>query len=339
MSALTAPRDLSTRYGANAIPFGFSFPVADNVVCFAGGLAVIDTATGYVKPGVAGTGLVAVGVFQSTYDNTFVGHTAGSANIVVVQGAWPMNSGTSGDAITAADRGQACYVLDDQTVALTSNGNTRSPAGIIIDVVANGSLPQVFVQFGIWQGVPLAAAEISATGIVFTQTYATATATVPTPTAATLTDSTGGTPSATLAAITVPTAIVDSTTGTPSTTLAAITTPPALTNSTGGTPSTTLAAITQIANAGSADVAPVANALAQLAVTATACTAAIALLKNDAAQFAASQAQNITALGLLKNDAASLATQVNALTADALVNRQLINKLINALTLAGITTG
>jgi hypothetical protein len=61
---------------------------------------------------------------------------AGSAGDVSVQLScgqfWFANS-ADGDAITEADRFKVCYVVDDQTVALTSAG-TRQPAGVIIDV-------------------------------------------------------------------------------------------------------------------------------------------------------------------------------------------------------------
>lgn len=44
----------------------------------------------------------------------------------------------SADAITAAHIGLSCYVVDDQTVALTDNGGARPRAGKIVDVTTDG---------------------------------------------------------------------------------------------------------------------------------------------------------------------------------------------------------
>jgi hypothetical protein len=42
-----------------------------------------------------------------------------------------------------ADVGKQCYLVDDQTVAKTDGTNTRSPAGFVRDVDADG----VWVEF------------------------------------------------------------------------------------------------------------------------------------------------------------------------------------------------
>ena len=49
------------------------------------------------------------------------------------------NSGGS-DAISAADFGKACYIVDNQTVALTDASGTRSVAGIVYEVRADGQV-------------------------------------------------------------------------------------------------------------------------------------------------------------------------------------------------------
>jgi len=48
------------------------------------------------------------------------------------------------DAVTAADIGKPCFLVDDQTVAKTHGGNTRSQAGAVIDLDAQG----VWVRLG-----------------------------------------------------------------------------------------------------------------------------------------------------------------------------------------------
>jgi hypothetical protein len=44
----------------------------------------------------------------------------------------------AGDLITIADLGTDCYVVDNQTVAKTSGGATRSIAGKVRDIEAAG---------------------------------------------------------------------------------------------------------------------------------------------------------------------------------------------------------
>ena len=47
------------------------------------------------------------------------------------------------DAITLADIGKDCFIVDDQTVAKTDGSGTRSRAGRVFDVDADG----VWVEF------------------------------------------------------------------------------------------------------------------------------------------------------------------------------------------------
>ena len=50
---------------------------------------------------------------------------------------------TAADAITLADIGKDCFIVDDQTVAKTDGAGTRSRAGRVFDVDADG----VWVDF------------------------------------------------------------------------------------------------------------------------------------------------------------------------------------------------
>lgn len=93
------------------------------------------------------------------------------------------------------------------------------------------------------------------------------------------------------------TALTDSTGGTPGNTLAAITSPTAVTNSSGGaTGDTIIAAITQAGTAGSADITPTKDAIAKLAVLGNANAAAVILLKADVASLASKVNELITML-------------------------------------------
>lgn len=106
----------------------YRFPVKSAVLIYRGALIVV-TSTGYAKPGVTGTSLRAVGVATEYVDNT--DGDDGDLNVNVRQGVFGFRNSADGDEITAADIGATCYVVDDQTVAKTSNGNARSPAGRI----------------------------------------------------------------------------------------------------------------------------------------------------------------------------------------------------------------
>lgn len=107
-----------------------------------GSIVVLNTTDGLAYVGTAGTTFRAVGVAAYPLNTTGL---ADSARQVIVQPGTIgfFSSGTSADLITEAKRLQTCYVIDDDTVGLTNGTNTRSAAGKIFDVTAEG----VVVQF------------------------------------------------------------------------------------------------------------------------------------------------------------------------------------------------
>mgnify|MGYP003674992712 CR=1 FL=1 len=129
MTALTADRNTPWRE-----PKFLTLPVKAAVNCHAGGLAVLDGA--YVKPGVTGTGLIAAGRFEAVADNT--NGANGAISVAVRTGCFRWANSSGGDEITAAEIGDTCFIVDDQTVAKTSDSASRSPAGVIFDVDAQG---------------------------------------------------------------------------------------------------------------------------------------------------------------------------------------------------------
>lgn len=133
MAALSAERDTREQVG-NV----YGYPLAAGVKAWKGGIAVLDAA-GDMKPGVTATGLVAVGRFEDTHDVAGENVTAKGGDF------WYANSAAV-DEITAAEIGDDCYIVDDQTVAKTNGGNTRSVAGKIIDVDAHAG---VLVRLGL----------------------------------------------------------------------------------------------------------------------------------------------------------------------------------------------
>lgn len=137
MAALT--RDRNTPQRAPVLALDFVDPVAAGVKIHAGALVVLD-ASGHAAPATAATGLTARGVAQEQVDNTAGG--AGDATVRVRAGIWRLDhDGTIG----RAEIGKTAYLVDDQTVAADDGGGTRSAAGTIVDVDADG----VWVRIGI----------------------------------------------------------------------------------------------------------------------------------------------------------------------------------------------
>ena len=73
------------------------------------------------------------GVAQETVDNT--GGAAGAKTLIGRRDGWHnFKNSASTDLIARADIGNPCYVVDDETVAKTSNSSARPVAGIVREV-------------------------------------------------------------------------------------------------------------------------------------------------------------------------------------------------------------
>ena len=118
----------------------FARGVAATKKIFEGALVCLS-ATGFATPGAVATTLKADGRAKTTVDNT--AGADGAVKVEVEKGTFQFANSAAGDAITIADIGNDCYVVDDQTVAKTNGGATRSIAGKIVDVDALG----VWVRF------------------------------------------------------------------------------------------------------------------------------------------------------------------------------------------------
>jgi hypothetical protein len=112
----------------------FSFPAGAAKKFYAGALVVLNAAV--AEPGSAATTLRAVGRCREQVDNS--GGGAGALQVPVERGCFQWANSAAGDAITLADVGNDCYIVDDQTVAKTNGTNTRSVAGKVRDVDAGG---------------------------------------------------------------------------------------------------------------------------------------------------------------------------------------------------------
>lgn len=120
-----------------------NWPIADNVKCYEGGLIV--SSAGYAQPGTTAAGLTALGVALKTVDNTVAGHSLGALSVPIQRGTFFFANSGGGDAIAQANCGGPCYIVDDQTVALTDGNATRSLAGTVINVTSTG----VYVEVGV----------------------------------------------------------------------------------------------------------------------------------------------------------------------------------------------
>jgi hypothetical protein len=135
MTALTQGRAVQSIPGIL-----FSYPVLADAVIHQGGIVVL-TSAGYAKAGVTGLNLTTVGIARESVDNT--GGANGAVQVEVEEMIAGCLSAGGGDLIAADDLGKLCYLVDDQTVGLTSATDTRSLAGWIRKI--EGGL--IFVEF------------------------------------------------------------------------------------------------------------------------------------------------------------------------------------------------
>jgi len=129
VTALTQDRNTPYRQGDI-----FTHPVAAAARIFVGALVALD-ANGFAAPGSTATGLTALGVAWSRADNG--GGADGDITVRVRRGVFRFaNAGT--DTIDRTHIGGTAYIVDDQTVAANDGAGTRSAAGTIRDVDAQG---------------------------------------------------------------------------------------------------------------------------------------------------------------------------------------------------------
>ncbi|MBA4382757.1 MAG: hypothetical protein C0406_09350 [Sideroxydans sp.] len=130
MTALAADRNTNMKDGKL-----IAVPVAATKKIFAGSL-VAANATGYGTPGAVAATLTYLGRAEETIDNT--AGADGAVSVLVRRGEAFKFANHGADAVTQASLGKVCYIVDDQTVALTNGAGARSAAGIVIGVEADG---------------------------------------------------------------------------------------------------------------------------------------------------------------------------------------------------------
>jgi hypothetical protein len=135
MAALTEDRDTPKKDNKK-----FGLPVAAATKLFAGGIGCLS-ATGYLVPGSTATTLKAVGRINEQVDNS--AGADGDLKVEIDRGLFRFKNSAAADEITNVEIGSDCYIVDDQTVAKTDGGATRSVAGKVRDVDSLG----VWVEF------------------------------------------------------------------------------------------------------------------------------------------------------------------------------------------------
>ncbi|QYK42861.1 MAG: hypothetical protein KF887_07095 [Paracoccaceae bacterium] len=133
MVALTSDRNTPRLEGDERVG-----TLGANQLIYAGAI-LMRNATGDLIEGATATGSFGVGMALERMAST----TAGATAIRYRPGIFRFANSAAGDAIAKADIGTVCYIVDDQTVAKTSGTNTRSPAGVVDSVDAQG----VWVRF------------------------------------------------------------------------------------------------------------------------------------------------------------------------------------------------
>lgn len=147
MTALAAPRKIVKLAGAKRFPV----PVEAGVTILQSALVILDD--GFARPARPGQGVdtpakaadalthVCVGVALDTVTG---GASDGDVELEVERDCFGFANSAGADEITRADIGKSAFIIDDQTVAKTSDSATRARAGVIEDVTSEA----VWVSIG-----------------------------------------------------------------------------------------------------------------------------------------------------------------------------------------------
>ena len=134
MAATTARRPNTNRIGEEPIPGLFNFPQKGATTAWAGAIGVLSG--GYAAPATTALNLKCVGRFEQSVVNA---GADGATSVDILQGVLgPFANSAAADAITQTEVGTDCFLVDDQTLAKTNGGGTRSRAGVVIKVTSEG---------------------------------------------------------------------------------------------------------------------------------------------------------------------------------------------------------
>lgn len=138
MTALTATTQRAReQMGRGAMPESLDAAMYTGETFRPGSLVCVNTAHGYAVVGSVATTLIPLGVYVESDAKTNSG-SSGAKKAKVSPGVFYFRNSADSDAIAAANVGAKCYIVDDNTVALTDGSGTRSQAGTIIEVDDGG---------------------------------------------------------------------------------------------------------------------------------------------------------------------------------------------------------
>lgn len=125
---MSATQDRQTRRRNDGAKYSFALGVEK---VYAGTIAMLNTA-GYAIMGAATGTLKILGVFNEQKDNS--AGSAGDLSAEVITGEFRFENSAGADEVTLADIGKVVYVVDNETVAKTSNKGARPVGGICTDI-------------------------------------------------------------------------------------------------------------------------------------------------------------------------------------------------------------
>jgi hypothetical protein len=133
------------------IPARGSYPIAANTRIFKGSIVGLNSSGQAIVATTKATTSKVVGKASATYDNRTGSAMGGLASACLVEVEFGIfNWANGGASIDANDVGKLCYCADDQTVQLTSGGDTLQIAGMIVDFKAPSyggtSVPYVWMS-------------------------------------------------------------------------------------------------------------------------------------------------------------------------------------------------
>ncbi len=127
MAALSQARNTAELH-VGALHYNFEREVADGSTVYAGSIAA-QNSSGKAVPASDTANLVVLGRAEAT--------VAAGGKVLIRTGVFLFDNGIGSEALTAADIGDAAFVVDDHTVGKVG-GTNKVPAGIVIDVTAEG---------------------------------------------------------------------------------------------------------------------------------------------------------------------------------------------------------
>ena len=137
MAALSQERNTLMLAGGGPAVRQIEIEVKGGVKIYAG--ALVSVKSSLARPGTTESGAKGWGRAEKTADN--LTGIDGAVKVIIREGVFKFDNSPAGtDFIdpSAMNLGNPCYIVDDQTVAKTDGGGTRSPAGGIYRVDTDG---------------------------------------------------------------------------------------------------------------------------------------------------------------------------------------------------------